>query len=138
MASKGMLSGLWYTDSMEEDFNIIQPDYAAQQVQQAITNAAQQARNPSNYLQAGVGQALQQAQQNMGPSIHVKALQLLKARLAGLDNSYTIAPDEIILTHVYQDKVFVFFVLKGKAGYLEDEASLFPSDGLITKLRVIR
>lgn len=35
------------------------------------------------------------------------------------------------------DKVFVFFVKDDQAVILEDEAGLFPSDSLITKLRLL-
>jgi hypothetical protein len=95
---------------------------------------AQQALECGNYLQQS---AISQPANLAEPNVHVKALRLLKARLVGLNNSYRIDNDEIILTHVYQDKVFIFFVLRGRAGYLEDELALFPSDGLVTKLRMI-
>jgi hypothetical protein len=120
-------SRLW----RQQDLNdIMKSD--AQQAASSQTAAMQASHQGSSYLAPGVGVGI------VEPSIHLKALRLLKARLTGLENNYNLTPDETILTHVYQDKVYVFFVIGGKAGHFEDEAAIFPSDGLITKFRVIR
>lgn len=36
------------------------------------------------------------------------------------------------------DKVFIFIVVRGEAVVLEDEASMFPSDVLVTKIRLLQ
>ncbi len=41
-------------------------------------------------------------------------------------------------THYAGEKVFVFVVVDAKPVVLEDESSLFPSDALITQLRLIQ
>jgi hypothetical protein len=127
-------SRLW----RQQDLNDIMKSDAQQAadynkyIQSSQTAAMQASHQGSSYLAPGVGVGI------VEPSIHLKALRLLKARLTGLENNYNLTPDETILTHVYQDKVYVFFVIGGKAGHFEDEAAIFPSDGLITKFRVIR
>jgi hypothetical protein len=72
------------------------------------------------------------------PSVHATALSMLKMRLGGVDNTFQLNPDEMLLCHVADDTVYIFFVLKGKGGYLQDEVSLFPSDKLVTQFRLIR
>jgi hypothetical protein len=132
------LSRLWRNHDMEGLLKSSEQqaiDYA-EYMRSAQANQAAQAQ-ASHHMDAQ-GYQYPQPHKPPEPNIHVRALRLLKARLAGLDSTYNIASDEVILTHVHQDKVYVFFVLKGRAGHFEDEAALFPSDGLITKIRIIR
>jgi hypothetical protein len=46
-------------------------------------------------------------------------------------------PLEFIDFHVAADKVYVFTVSKGGAAIIEDDRNLFPSDSLITALRLL-
>lgn len=96
-------------------------------------------------LSAAQQQQLAQAQQCMQnsaeeykPSPHAKAITLLKMRLAGVGGNFDIAKDEFLVCHVAKDTVYTFFVINGKGGVLEEETALFPSDKLITQLRLIR
>lgn len=46
-------------------------------------------------------------------------------------------PFEFIMPTKSKDKVIVFLVVNGEPTYVEDGADLYPSDALITKLRLI-
>lgn len=46
-------------------------------------------------------------------------------------------PWDALFTHIAGEKVFVFIVANGDAVKLEDELGLFPSDTLITQLRLL-
>lgn len=48
-----------------------------------------------------------------------------------------VIPFDHLNTHLADDKVYVFLVLKGKAMLIEDDAGMFPSDTFITQLRLI-
>lgn len=49
-----------------------------------------------------------------------------------------LPPVEHIDAHGSGDKVFVFIVHKGEAMLIEDDKDLYPSDQLITKLRLLK
>lgn len=53
-------------------------------------------------------------------------------------NSSDKPPFDFLTTHRQDDRVFVFVVQNGSAVVIEDEAVLYPSDHLITKLNLIR
>jgi hypothetical protein len=46
-------------------------------------------------------------------------------------------PFDFLETHWHDDTVYVFLVANGKPVMLQDDAGLFPSDTLITQLRLI-
>lgn len=46
-------------------------------------------------------------------------------------------PMQFMAAHETNDKVFVFMVHKGDAALIEDDSMMFPSDALITKLRLL-
>lgn len=100
---------------------------------------AQQAQQAQAFGWAQSQGLTQQAQAELnGPSIHAKATHLLKLRLAGLDSQFHIAPDEFLTCHVSNSTVYIFFVINDKAGHIEEDTALFPSDKLITQFRLIR
>lgn len=47
-------------------------------------------------------------------------------------------PFDFLETHLYKETVFVYVSVDGKNVILEDDAALFPSDTLITQLRLIQ
>lgn len=47
-------------------------------------------------------------------------------------------PFDFLETHLHEERVLVFLVVGGKPVMLEDDANLFPSDTLITQLRLIQ
>ena len=107
--------------------------------QRAAQSQCSQAQLAQNLAQNQYTQAQIQAQQyNPEPNIHVKAMSLLKLRLAGLDSKFHMTSDEFLTCHVSAGIVYIFFVIGGKAGHLEEETALFPSDKLITQFRLIR
>lgn len=46
-------------------------------------------------------------------------------------------PWPFLETHATEDKVLIFLVVKDKPVFLEDDKSLFPSDTLVTQLRLL-
>ena len=46
-------------------------------------------------------------------------------------------PFEFIMPHKSKETVYVFIVHEGKPTYLEDGWNLYPSDALVTKLRLL-
>lgn len=62
-------------------------------------------------------------------------LRMIGMRLR-LDNGEKF-PFEYLDTHVSGEKVFVFIVQNGTHAVLEDELQMFPSDTLVTQLRLI-
>jgi hypothetical protein len=72
-------------------------------------------------------------------TINVRAMELLHARLNGVDGNFIVGERNTIYTHVHDatDRVYVFFAVGEKAGYLEDEKAIFPSDRLVTQIRLL-
>lgn len=62
-------------------------------------------------------------------------LEMIGSRLQAPVSVYKVF--EHISTALAEDKVVVFIVQRGKHVTLEDPASLFPSDTLITQLRLL-
>lgn len=86
-------------------------------------------------------QAMNQAQANMGqgvPSLDYVALDLLKRRMAGITGTFKLNQDEFLTCYVTNSTVYVFFVLNGKAGHFTEEVTIFPSDKILTQIRMIR
>lgn len=50
----------------------------------------------------------------------------------------TQPPFDHVSLHRGKDKVFVFVVVDGQSVTIEDELSMFPSDSLVTKLRMLK
>lgn len=63
-------------------------------------------------------------------------LKLLSMRLRLPENAIPKGFTDLHTT-LEGDKVFVFIVLRGKAVTLEDDAGMFPSDTLITQIRLL-
>lgn len=55
----------------------------------------------------------------------------------GIGDAVRQVPFDHISIHESTSKVFVFVVLDGKATTIEDEAAMFPSDTLVTQLRML-
>jgi hypothetical protein len=75
-----------------------------------------------------------------GPNpVHNKALRMLGDRLGTVDGYYKQKIDDFIACHVDTERrvVFVFFVFSGESGHTSEEINIFPSDKLITQLRMI-
>lgn len=69
-----------------------------------------------------------------------RALDLLYARLRGVNLNTPVlsSASDFLACHIAGTKVYTFFVFGDKVGHLEDDGNMFPSDELITKLRLIR
>lgn len=70
---------------------------------------------------------------------HSRADRLLRDRLIGIRGRFDLAQHEMMMVHVYHETVYIFYVFEGgKAGHLTDPIDLFPSDELVTQLRLLR
>ena len=66
-----------------------------------------------------------------------KAASMLFGRLHGISGTFEMKKDDFMLPIVTNDKVFIFFIHESRAGHLEDDAAIFPSDKLITQIRLL-
>ena len=96
-----------------------------------LTNAQMIVNDPGHHHSVAAGQIYQL-------NVHEHARSMLFSRLNGLAGStFAIRTNDFIWPHVTGDKVYVFFVCDNKAGHLEDQSALFPSDKLITQIRLL-
>jgi hypothetical protein len=113
----------------------------AAQAQAQINQALQQAQQMNPNLLGAQGQLGQQAQQptqkDLRGEANNKALRLLMMRMSGVRSTLKLAADDFMCCHVREDTVHVFFVLKGHSGNTSEQVDIFPSDKLITQLRLI-
>ena len=81
--------------------------------------------------------AYEQAQKNINQ--HYRAQKLLIERLIGLsDERHEIfTKDNFITCYVKKGTVYTFFVLSERAGVVEEDVNIFPSDKLISQLRMV-
>lgn len=106
--------------------NVTQEAYNSQELQQLY-----------QYQQASMQQNVQQAAAIRPVPIHEHAQQLLMGRLHGLATMFTMSTNDFLLCHMHGEKVYVFFIHDDRVGYLEDDANLFPSDKLVTQIRLL-
>ena len=68
-----------------------------------------------------------------------QARNMLFDRLMGVnrDMVFDIGVNDFIYPVHHGDKVYIFFIHNDRAGYLEDNADLYPSDKLVTQVRLI-
>jgi hypothetical protein len=100
---------------------------AAQALQNQLYQQAQQAQN-------------WQISNQVGPQISTpnsRAYDLLTLRLAGVKGAFKLALGDFLICHYAAEIVYVFFVFNGRSGHIEEQADIFPSDKLITQLRLI-
>ncbi len=69
----------------------------------------------------------------------LRALLLLRLRLRSgyFPNGGMAIPFEELVAHQEMEIVHIFFIHKGKPVLMEDDAGLFPSDALVTKMRLL-
>lgn len=108
-------------EKLREAFDMIQPSITHQQAVKA-----QQA------MQAGYGQA------TTGPSIDWSSealMRMVAMRLRTREGERM--PFDFMNAYKNKESVVVFFVHDGHPNFVEDDWGMFPSDALITKLRLI-
>lgn len=62
---------------------------------------------------------------------------LLRQRLGGLSGTLNIKSADFLHAHVLDDAVIVFYIFGGQEGHLRDDVALYPSDTLITQIRMV-
>lgn len=89
-------------------------------------------------------QAQQNASQGMPPSVmdkkqlrNERALALLTMRLGGVTGHMKLSTDDFLICHCTDETVFVFFTFNGRGGHTEEQIDIFPSDKLVTQLRLV-
>ena len=71
------------------------------------------------------------------PDYNARALDMFVRRMGGVRNEFRLHPKDFLHCHVFDDKVFVFFLLNGKEGVVAEGADIFPSDQLIAQFKMI-
>lgn len=118
----GGLPGPVYVDD-NNDYNLAQ-----QIAQNALAMQA---------IQSAIAMPPNQLTDNIKETTNKRAERLLLDRLRGVKGDFKYTSTDFLFSHVHTDRVFVFFVHDGRGGHLEDDLSLYPSDKLITQLRLI-
>ena len=70
-------------------------------------------------------------------SFHDRAKGLLMSRLHGVRGRVPLMADDFLHCHVSNDTVYVFFLIGGREGILQENVDVFPSDTLITQIRMV-
>lgn len=89
-----------------------------------------------NQAQANLAQQAQAAPTSRVPR-HEHARSMLIDRLNGVLGTFVMSTDDFLLAHIHKDQVYIFFIHNDRAGYLADDANLYPSDKLVTQVRLI-
>ena len=116
---------------------------AARQVQDAQDMLAQQ-----NYAMAQAAQAQNwpppippdgpPPQENTRDAMQTRAKELFINRLKGVRGTgFRKEERDFVATHVLDDKVYLFYMLRGKEGVVSEGVDIFPSDTLIAQFRLI-
>lgn len=103
-----------------------------------MNNQAAQAQSMAPFTYSDLKAMQQAAVNNTVPSLDHIALDLLKRRMAGVTGTFRLNRDEFLTCYVSSGTVYVFFVLNGKAGHFVEEVTIFPSDKMLTQIRMIR
>ena len=72
------------------------------------------------------------------PRLDDVARTMLLMRLDGFKAIEWLRPKDWLVCHVMDDHVITFFCFGNDSGFVEDEKELFPSDGLVAQLRILR
>ena len=70
-------------------------------------------------------------------SFHDRAKGLLMSRLHGMRGMAPMVADDFLHCHVSNDTVYVFFLIGGREGIIQENIDVFPSDTLITQIRMV-
>ena len=104
--------------------------------QHALNIQQAQAQNAHQFGNISQQAAAQQPKKD-NARLNERALQLLTLRLNGVKCMLKLGPDDFLICHCTTDVVYTFFVFKGKSGNVEEDINIFPSDKLLTQLRLI-
>lgn len=119
------------------DLNQLYQDYcqnAMQQVAQTELGAQHEQYRAMQNIGANPAQ-----QANTTPSYHTRARELLINRLCGVKGDFYMDQKEFLWCHVYDEQVYVFYAFKdSRVGHLEEGVSEFPSDTIITQIRLLK
>ena len=136
-----IINDKWVLDSFMPDNRDV---FNSENMQSALEHqmkAAQAQQQANSFLNQ---QLLGQAQQTQQPppkdirgQTNERALHLLMMRLSGVRGQLRLGKDDFMCCHVREDTVHVFFVLNGRSGNTEEHVDIFPSDKLLTQLRLI-
>jgi hypothetical protein len=124
-----------YLSMLGIPYDGLAPAQQIQQVKQAYQ--AQQAQ-----MNSILGQQAQQCKPDVNPRIQInllnqRAYELLALRLGGVKRTFKLGAEDFLVCHCTIDTVFIFFVFNGKSGCTQEQTDIFPSDKLITQLKLI-
>jgi hypothetical protein len=115
----------------------------AQNIPQDIMEMGQNAQAQALQNQQAYAYAAQQASQLSqisAPAIDERkqAHILLRNRLQGVNGKgFTVDKNDFLFPLIHGEKVYIFFLHGDRVGHLEDEKNMFPSDKLVTQLRLL-
>jgi hypothetical protein len=135
----------WETDkryrySMERDRKIAEAQSKFSQLVAQMglpaDEAARWMREFSNDM-GNVSVAREPNQLSPSTMLSLRAKDLFLKRVAGLKNEMKLKQEDYLHCAVYQERVFMFYLLSGKSGVVDEPIDLFPSDTLVTQFRLI-
>lgn len=67
-----------------------------------------------------------------------RAHELFINRMKGVrDTGFTLKPTDFVACHIFEERVYLFFMLNGKEGVVSEQIDGFPSDQLIAQFRMV-
>ena len=92
--------------------------------------------------QAQIDAMMQAQQANVNTPVPIstmaqRARELFLKRMGGIRAEMKVPLNDFIACHVYQDQVYLFYLLHGKEGVVKEHMDMFPSDQLITQFRMV-
>ena len=117
---------------------LAQDSYALAQDSYALKRALSQSQGNVSSLQAGTPTQPPYSQAAINSAANDVANKLLRQRFAGVQDTFKLGQKDFLLAHFAEAYVYTFFVLNGKEGVVKEPTDIFPSDKLITQLRMIK
>ena len=92
--------------------------------------------------QAQIDAMMQAQQANVNTPVPIstmaqRARELFLKRMGGIRAEMKVPLNDFIACHVYQDQVYLFYLLHGKEGVVKEHMDMFPSDQLIAQFRMV-
>jgi hypothetical protein len=124
-----------YSSMLGISYDELTPARQAQMAQ--LAQQAQQAQMNSILGQQTQGWRPDVDQRIQVNLLNQRAYELLTLRLGGVKRTFKLAADDFLVCHCTTETVYVFFVFNGKSGHTEEQTDIFPSDKLVTQLKLI-
>jgi hypothetical protein len=119
-----------------------QADIAAQNARNAMAQQAQANLSPAIPNKRGRhpfanASGWAETEQETFPDFDARARALFMSRMGGVRGEFKLHSKDFLMCHLYDDKVFVFWLLGGKEGVVHEQVDIFPSDQLIAQFKMV-